>query len=149
MSAVVTDVYGRQSTATQSLTVLAVNPDVPAPTAALLTPLANRNLLAGTPLTLTFAASVANTTTLARASVYADGVLLAAFDGNGNPISSTGAATNPIGTRPTVRDAAASAGPSGMIFQTSYQSPGWTPWPTWSPRLLTPRARARSRPWRQ
>ena len=119
LSAVVTDNQGRQNTATETFNVVAANAAAVAPVSALLTPIAGRNVPAGSVQTLTFGATAADATALASVSLYADGVLVAAFDGSGNPLDTSRA---PGAARPVRQDAAVTS--TGAIFQTTYQMPG-------------------------
>ena len=122
LTAVLTDDQSSTTLASEMFTVVAANPQASAPTAALLTPLAGRNLPAGSTQTITFQAAPGTgltTPNLSVVSLYVDGALIASFDGQGNPLGTSHA---PTGGQPIRRDAA--TGPTPIIFQTTYQMPG-------------------------
>ena len=107
-----TDTQGRISTSSVTVNITPLNASAPPPTTSLLTPADGRNLAAGSTLTLSATAAA---TGLQQVSFYADGVVIASFDGNGNPLSN---AAGP--SRPTRRDAPG----VGQVFQTIYTLPG-------------------------
>ena len=121
VAATVTDNQGGSNTSTVTVHLVAASADSPPPTASVLTPLLDPNgqplnLPAGTTITVSFTAAPADGTTLQTVSLYADGVLVAAFDGEGNPVTSAA-------SRPVRRDASATPG-LDAIFQTPYTLPG-------------------------
>ena len=110
--ATATDNQGRTSTSTVTLNVVAPVATA-APTAQVLSPIGGRDLEANATVNLTFSADAASGTTLAQASLYADGVLVHTF-------APSDAVPSAADGRPTRRDAIA----PGNIFQTTYQVPG-------------------------
>ena len=117
LTAVATDTLGRQNTASITVTILAADPANPPPVADLLTPLDGRNILAGSPLTLTAGAS-ASGAGLDHVNFYADGALIASLDASGNPITMTARRPGSI-----VRKDATPLTPEGSVFQASYTMP--------------------------
>jgi hypothetical protein len=94
----------------------AVNPTLGA---TLLSDLNNRALAAGSTVTLTATAFALGETGLARVEFYADGVLFAAFDGAGNPLTSSYG----LGNHP-VRRAVGDPVGNKTVFQAAFQLPG-------------------------
>ena len=115
IAAVANDSLGRANTSTITLNVIAPVTGSTLPAATLLTPVANRNLAAGATVTLDFTGSADPGTALARLTLYADGLPIATFDGNGNPLTSAAS------TRPTRTGAPTAL--TGTLFQANYTLP--------------------------
>jgi hypothetical protein len=108
------DKQGRSSSSTRTVTVVAPDPANPVPSADILTPLDGRALAAGTLVTITAAADPEN---LDHVDFYADGVIFATLDSEGNLVIKGEQPSE----RPTRRD---TPNPTGStIFQTAYQLP--------------------------
>ena len=119
VAATATDTLGRTSTSTHTLNVRTQQAaGDPAPQAAILTDLNAREVGAGQTIPLVIVASTSDGDPLQELDIYADGEVVARFDGSGNPIVIAG-----VG-RPPVRADAPVPLPGNVLFQTNYQVPG-------------------------
>ena len=123
VTATATDNQGRANSSTITATLIAASMGSNPPTAAVFTPLLDangqpRNLAAGSTVTISFTAASADGSDLAKVSLYADGLLVAAFDGAGNALPTAASAA-----RAVRRDAPTASG-VGAVFQTPYTLPG-------------------------
>ena len=115
VQAVATDRLGRASTGSATLNVTAALPTVPPPTSSVVTPLANRNLVAGSTVALSVTANVDASTSLDHVGLYANGTLVTTF-------MPGDAATQAVPAGPPTRQDAARA--ASIVFQTTFTLPG-------------------------
>ena len=131
LSAVATDAMGRTFSGVVHVTVIAADPNNPAPTVNLLTPLNTRDIASDATLTLTATADSASAGGLDHVSILVNGQAIASFDALGNPIptttsasgSSSGSSAHTGGNAQPVRQDAAGT-PLSKLFGTTYQMPG-------------------------
>ena len=128
LSATATDNLGRQSTSTRTVTVVAAAMTDPAPTAAIITDLDGRTLLAGTTFVISANAESLNLNgePLAGVDFYADNTLIASLDGQGNPdTSGTSAAQRARASayRRTAANGGSGSSAAPTIFTANYTMP--------------------------
>ncbi len=116
LAAVASDAAGRTFSATVHVTVVAADPNNPAPTVNLLTPINARDIASTATLTLTATADTLGLAGLDHVQILVNGEVIASFDATGKLLTSA------HGGSPVRQDA--SSTPLSKLFGTTYQMPG-------------------------